>query len=120
MLLRSVLLSALGLAFFGQAAAADRAPAVDDSHPMSIVYPLTAQRAGEEGTVVLRVYVTSTGKPHTVQVVGTSGHTDLDNAAIESALSARYLPAIQGGAITADWATVQVVYKLPAGAPGAQ
>jgi protein TonB len=94
-------------------ALADRAPAVDDTHPMTIVYPVSAQRAGEEGTVVLRVYVSDLGRPQNVKVAQSSGHPDLDNAAVESALGARYVPAIEGGATTSDWATVQIVYKLP-------
>jgi TonB family protein len=120
MLWRTASLSTAGAVFLASAALADRAPAVDSSHPMTIVYPVTAQRAGEEGTVVLRVYVNVMGQPATVKIVQSSGYPDLDNAAVESALNARYVPAIEDGATSADWATVQIVYRLPTVVPGAQ
>ncbi|HEX3944763.1 MAG TPA: energy transducer TonB [Rhizomicrobium sp.] len=95
------------------ALADDRDPKVDIAAPTPVVYPQVAQSAGEEGTVVVRVYVSDSGKPVRVSVARSSGYTDLDNAAVETAMNWRYVPAIRGGAIAADWANVQVVYKLP-------
>ncbi len=97
------------------ALAADVAPKVDTSRPTPVVYPKGAQRAGEEGTVVLRVFVNTSGKPSRVNVVKSSGYPDLDNAAVETAFGWRYVPAIRDGDIASDWATVQVEYKLPTG-----
>lgn len=93
----------------------DRAPKVDTSKPTAVVYPPNAQRAGEEGTVVVRVHVDEAGRPTDAAVARSCGHPDLDTAAIETALNWRYVPAIRGGAVRDDWAVVQVVYKLPDG-----
>src|SRR6185437_15120246 len=57
--------AALGLSGFA-ASAANVAPKVDTSRPTPVVYPAQAQRAGEEGTVLLNVYVTWTGKPQKI------------------------------------------------------
>jgi TonB family protein len=95
------------------ALAADQAPKVDTSQPTPVVYPVTAQEAGEEGTVIVSVYVTDTGKPQRFNVARSSGYRDLDNAAIETAMNWHYVPAIRGGATTSDWGNFQIVYKLP-------
>lgn len=93
--------------------AADIPPRVDTSKPTEVVYPESSQRAGEEGTVIVRVYVTSSGHPTQAAVARSSGFSDLDNAAVETALNWHYVPALHGGDTAADWALVQVVYKLP-------
>jgi len=105
---------AIGLA---SPASADAPPRVDTSQPTTVVYPEPAQRAGEEGTVMVRVYVNTSGRPLRASIAQSSGFVDLDNAAVETAMNWRYVPAIHGGDTTSDWATVQVVYKLPTGEP---
>jgi TonB family protein len=93
--------------------AANVAPKVDTSQPTPVVYPTTAQRAGEEGTVLLNVYVTWSGKPQKIGVAKSSGYDDLDNAAMETAANWHYVPALHDGDTASDWATVQVVYRMP-------
>jgi periplasmic protein TonB len=117
---RTVLIvgAVIGVALAGRAFA-DNPPSIDASQPTPIVYPLTAQRAGEEGTVLVNVFVTGRGKPQTANVAKSCGNPDLDNAAVESALNAHYLPAIRDGETTSGWLTVQIVYKLPPQASGA-
>lgn len=100
------------------AIAADSGPKVDTSKPTPVIYPQTSQVAGEEGVVIMNVYVTSHGKPQQVDVAKSSGYADLDNAAVETALNWHYVPAIRDGDTVPAWAAVQVVYKLP-GAAGA-
>ena len=94
-------------------AMADTSPKVDTTKPTPVVYPTGAQQAGEEGTVVLGVYVDDSGKAVKVDVAKSSGYGDLDNAAVETAFNWHYVPAIRGGETASDWARVQVVYKLP-------
>ena len=91
----------------------DRAPKVDTTQPTPVVYPRGAQTAGEEGTVVVRVYVNENGRPTKADIGKSSGFADLDTAAVETAMNWLYVPAIRGGATSSDWASVQVVYKLP-------
>jgi TonB family protein len=103
-------------AMLGSAVAAhaqDMGPKVDTSKPTPVVYPVTAQRAGEEGTVVVNVFVTQSGKPQRFNVAKSSGYPDLDDAAVATALDWKYVPAFRDGDSVADWTAVKVVYKLP-------
>lgn len=104
--------TALALSGFA-ASAANVAPKVDTSQPTPVVYPEQAQRAGEQGIVVLNVYVAWNGKPQKVDVAKSSGYRDLDNAAVETAANWHYVPALHDGNTASDWASVQVVYRLP-------
>jgi protein TonB len=109
MSLGAAMIAAIGM---GPALATDAPPKVDTSQPTPVVYPPIAQRAGEEGTVVVRVYVTSDGAPFKADVVKSSGYPDLDTAAVETAANWHYLPALHDGDTVSDWDTVQVVYRL--------
>jgi len=117
-------LAAIGIIATGflsaSAMAADAGPKVDTSRPTPVIYPLAAQQAGEEGTVVMNVYINDSGKAKKIAVAKSSGYTDLDNAAVETALNWHYVPAIRSGATVGDWAAVQVVYKLPGEGAGTQ
>ena len=95
------------------ASAANVSPRVDTSRPTPVVYPPEAQRAGEEGTVLLNVYVTYTGRPQKIDVAQSSGYRELDNAAVETAANWHYVPALHDGDTASDWAKVQVVYRMP-------
>ncbi|HEX3652541.1 MAG TPA: energy transducer TonB [Rhizomicrobium sp.] len=94
-------------------ALADASPKVDTTKPTPVVYPQVSQRAGEEGTVVLAVYVNDSGQAEKVDIAKSSGYGDLDTAAVETAFNWHYVPAVRGGETASDWARVQVVYKLP-------
>ncbi|MTJ82456.1 MAG: energy transducer TonB [Telmatospirillum sp.] len=47
-------------------------------------YPPAARRRGQEGTVVVRILVVPDGSPAEVEVVQSSGHPLLDEAACET------------------------------------
>jgi len=115
--LRAVVWSALAVAGLGvsatAASAGDRHPEVDTARPTPVVYPKVAQRWGEEGTVLVSVYVNEFGHPVKVGVARSSGYVDLDNAAVDTVMNWHFVPAIRDGAIASDWARVQVIYKLP-------
>ena len=89
-------------------------PSANVGHPQAVNYPMDAQRAGEEGAVAVQVYVTTNGKVQRARLVGSSGFDRLDNAAIGSVMAWEFKPATQNGQLTSGWATVQVVYKIPA------
>jgi TonB family protein len=95
------------------AQAQDMPAKVDTSKPTPVVYPMAAQRAGEEGTVVVNVFVTQSGTPQRFDVAKSSGYPDLDDAAVATALNWKYVPAFRNGDSVSEWAAVQVVYKLP-------
>jgi len=111
---------AILLVIAGTAVAADAPPRVDTSQPTTVIYPKSAQVSGEEGAVLVRVFVSTSGRAQRASVAQSSGFTDLDNAAVETAMNWRYIPAIHDGDTASDWATVQVVYKLPTGEPAPQ
>lgn len=75
-------------------------------------YPLVARRNGEQGTVVLRVLVTRDGMPASVDVEKTSSSSHLDNAALETVRTWRFVPARQNGQPVEAWVLVPVVFRL--------
>lgn len=88
-------------------------PAVAGSQVVK--YPVTSQRAGEEGVVFIQVYVSESGRVRTARLVRSSGVDRLDNAALESVLAWRFKPAQDSGRTVSGWANVQVSYKVPTG-----
>ena len=95
------------------AVAADMPPHVDLTQPHAQLYPESAQASGEEGTVLVNVYVRPNGKVGKYNVAQSSGFNDLDNAALESILNWRFVPAVRDGDTVSDWAIVKIVYQLP-------
>ena len=92
----------------------DSAARVDASQPNpQPPYPDSAQLNGEEGIVLLDVYVRPNGRATKVRVAQTSGFEDLDTAAVQGVLNWRYIPAIHDGDVVSDWATVRVQFQLP-------
>ncbi|HFK2919550.1 energy transducer TonB [Stenotrophomonas beteli] len=86
-------------------AAAGPAPAVAaNSQPMPIAgqspppsYPAAALRAGETGSVVVRVDVDATGYPNNATVIQRSGSRELDRAATDAVRRWRFTPAHSNG-----------------------
>ena len=60
------------------------------------VYPALSRRMGEEGRVVLRVFVTEQGTPGDIQVRTSSGSSRLDEAASSTVRHWRFVPARRG------------------------
>jgi len=60
------------------------------------IYPPGARLRGEEGNVTVRATVADSGKAQTAEVVRSSGHPALDQAAINAVRRARFIPARQG------------------------
>ena len=75
-------------------------------------YPVAARRAGEQGTVTLRVLVTRDGLPSRVDVEKSSGSPHLDAAALEAVKAWRFVPARQGADPIESWMLVPVVFRL--------
>jgi protein TonB len=59
-------------------------------------YPPLSRRMGEQGRVVLRVLVSSAGRPDVVEVYDSSGAPRLDQAALETVKRWTFVPARQG------------------------
>jgi protein TonB len=84
-----------------------------DVHP-SPRYPRASLRAGDEGTVVLRVRVDADGRPLEVTIEQSSGHRELDRSARETVLQRwRFQPAQRDGRNVEAWGLVPVRFTLP-------
>jgi protein TonB len=75
-------------------------------------YPVTARRAGEQGTVTLRVLVQRDGQPARVDLEKSSGSAHLDAAALEAVKVWRFVPARQGTDAIESWVLVPIVFRL--------
>ena len=60
-------------------------------------YPRSAQKRGQEGTVLLSIKVRANGTAGEVMIIESSGYKVLDAAAVKAAEQARYTPATNRG-----------------------
>jgi len=77
-----------------QGVAGSRASALASHH---IIYPSRARHEDREGIVVVRVEVLASGRAGKVDLVTSSGHRDLDEAALHGIRRGRHRPALAGG-----------------------
>lgn len=76
------------------------------------VYPAEAKRRGIQGKVVLRVEVSREGMPTKVLVLTSSGHRDLDDAAVTSVQKWHFVPASRGGEAVDATAEIPIQFRL--------
>ena len=75
-------------------------------------YPTMSRRRGEQGTVILRVYVGAGGSAQKVLVRTSSGYERLDQAAHDAVHQWRFVPARQGEQAVAAWVLVPIRFSL--------
>lgn len=76
-------------------------------------YPPTSQRLGEEGAVILDLFVGEDGRVKEAKVATSSGFERLDEAAMKEALrSYRFIPGTESGKPAAMWYQLRVVFRL--------
>ncbi len=76
-------------------------------------YPPASRRAGEAGTVQLKIFVLETGRVREAQVSVSSGFPRLDEAAVREATRAwRFIPGTQDGKPAAMWHEIKVTFRL--------
>jgi len=80
--------------------------------PKDIPYPQTAYRLQQEGTVKLKMLVTSEGRGEKVEVVSSSGSHYLDDAAKQAFLRCKFQPAIINGMTQSSWVTKSYTFIL--------
>ncbi|MBK5915396.1 energy transducer TonB [Rhodocyclus purpureus] len=97
-----------------EATSAVSAPRFDADylHNPTPVYPAMARRMGEEGRVMLRVFVEASGRAGQVEVQGSSGSPRLDGAAQEAVWRWRFVPARRGDEAVDAWVMVPIVFNL--------
>jgi len=76
------------------------------------VYPPLSRRMGEEGRVVLRVFVEPGGRASQVQISTGSGSPRLDQAAQDAVSRWKFVPAQRGANAVAAWVLVPIVFNL--------
>lgn len=75
-------------------------------------YPALSRRLGEEGKVMLKVRVSSEGKPLNVDLEKSSGFERLDNSARQAVLGWRFVPAKRGDEAIEATVIVPVSFRL--------
>lgn len=75
-------------------------------------YPALSRRNGEAGKVMLRVQVSSDGRPQQIELQRSSGYSRLDDAAISAVRQWRFIPAKRGDENLTEWVLVPLVFKL--------
>jgi protein TonB len=95
-------------------AVAKTAPGVDPRRPPTKPdYPASSRRAGEEGTVVLDLYILPNGRVGEARVQKSSGFPRLDDAAVrEAKRSWRFKPGTEDGKPVAMWHATKVTFNL--------
>ena len=79
-------------------------------------YTDNARQAHVQGTVVLYAEIGADGLAHHVRVIRGLGY-GLDGKAIEALRLWRFAPALKDGVPVATPATIEIPFRLPAGAP---
>lgn len=75
-------------------------------------YPFAARRMGLQGKVVLNVEVLAEGLCGQVSVHQSSGHEMLDNAALQTVKTWKFIPARQGGNAVTKWFKIPIQFSL--------
>lgn len=75
-------------------------------------YPHISKRLGEEGKVLLRVFVTANGLAEKIELRASSGFHRLDQAAQEAVARWRFVPAKRGEQAVTAWVVVPIVFSL--------
>ena len=75
-------------------------------------YPMSARRAGIQGSTLLGVFVGADGRVGDVVVKQSAGHPDLDAAAADAVRRWRFEPARRGSEPVAMWVLLPVEFRL--------
>jgi protein TonB len=84
----------------------------DYLHNPAPPYPPQARRMSEEGKVILRVEVSAEGRAENVEIKTSSGSARLDESALRTVRSWRFVPAKRGETAIASWVLVPIIFKL--------
>jgi protein TonB len=76
------------------------------------VYPAAARQRGLQGRVILHVEVSTLGAPLRVNVLTSSGHAILDEAALRAVSAWRFIPATRGGTPIVAAVDVPIQFRL--------
>lgn len=91
-----------------------QAPSAQSSphHNPRPLYPAASKRWGEQGEVLLKVWVGTDGRVSQGSVERSSGHRRLDDAALNTVLRWRFAPGTAAGVPQAMWVDVPIHFVL--------
>lgn len=75
-------------------------------------YPRMSRRMGEQGTVVVRVFINTQGLPEKPEVRTSSGFVRLDQAALDAVQRWRFVPGRRNGTPEPMWFNIPVRFVL--------
>lgn len=75
-------------------------------------YPSLSRRTGEQGKVVLRVFVDPHGVPQRVELRDSSGFDRLDDVALATVKHWKFVPARQGDKSISAWVLIPINFNL--------
>jgi protein TonB len=75
-------------------------------------YPRISRRMGEQGKVLLHVFVNAAGQAEKVEIRNSSGYARLDESAREAVRRWKFVPARQGDQPVSAWVLVPVSFVL--------
>ena len=75
-------------------------------------YPRISRRMGEQGTVIVRVFINTQGLPEKAEVRTSSGFARLDQAALDAVQRWRFVPGRRNGTPEAMWFNIPVRFVL--------
>jgi protein TonB len=75
-------------------------------------YPAASRRLGEEGKVLLDVYLLADGTVGQIKIKVSSGYPRLDEAALAAVKRWHYVPASRGGEPIPYWYVQPIVFSL--------
>jgi protein TonB len=75
-------------------------------------YPSLSRRLGEQGKVVVRVFIDLNGTASKAEIHTSSGYERLDQTALQTVLRWRYVPGKRGGVAEAMWFNVPINFVL--------
>jgi periplasmic protein TonB len=84
----------------------------DYLHNPSPAYPRMSRRQGEQGTVLLRVFINTEGRAEKAEIRTSSGYSRLDEAALDTVKRWRYVPGKRAGVPEAMWFNVPIRFVL--------
>lgn len=89
-------------------------PTVSAAHTQNKppTYPVLSRQLGEQGDVLVRVWIEPSGSARDGSVLSSSGHSRLDQAGLMAALSWRYAYASCVGQVQSGWLQVPVSFRL--------
>ena len=82
------------------------------SCPQKPVYPEAARRENRQGTVGLSFHIDADNSLLESKVTRSSGHADLDQAALVGLAKCKFRAATHNGNPVREWAAVQYVWKI--------